>query len=81
MIIRNPQGRIVSVTPEWFEYYKNKKGWEVISKPKEKSVDFSVAQIKTKVKSMSIEEAFAFTRGDTRKTVISLRDDLVQSAK
>lgn len=44
------------------------------------SSNFTVAQVKAKVKSMKIEEAFAFTKGDTRKMIARLRDELVQSA-
>lgn len=51
------------------------------AKPLPKSGEFTVAKVKEKVSGMDFEEAFAFTKGDERKTVQKLRDELLRSTR
>jgi hypothetical protein len=47
----------------------------------DRSTNYTIPQVRAMVPKMKLEEAFAFTKGDDRKTVKSIRDELVRQAK
>lgn len=66
MKLKNPNGRVVSVTPSMFERYKRKKGWkEVADSPK--STDHTIAELREM--KPDVKDWDSFIEGDGRKSV------------
>lgn len=67
MKLRNPSGRIVSVTGQFADYYSSLDGWEKVAEATPKSSDYTIAELRDMKD--SIDDWDSFIEGDNRKSV------------
>lgn len=69
MLVKNPQGRIVSVPEKTWEFLKNRKDFELIQEQR-RSTDYTVREAKEILADMNESESADFLQGETRKSLI-----------